>query len=84
MESAEKNHDESESHSSLTHEEKYLTASYAALMAEMEKEDEYDYEENDDDCEGQIEINHADRQQAIMAAANFDHEIQDMQDSAAL
>ena len=52
MESSDKKPQGSESHSSLTHEEKYLTASYAAMMAEMGKDDEYDYEENDDDCEG--------------------------------
>ena len=42
---SEGSHDE---RSSLTQEEKYLTASYAALMAEMAKEEDYDFEENDD------------------------------------
>lgn len=34
-------------HSSLENEEKYLTASYAAMMAEMEKDD-YDFEDNEE------------------------------------
>lgn len=84
MESAEKKQEESESHSSLTHEEKYLQASYAAMMAEMAKDDDYDYEDNDDDCEGQVEIDHDRRQRAVLSAANFGQEINDLQDSAAL
>jgi len=32
----------------MTHEEKYLTASYAAMMAEMAKDDDYDFDDQED------------------------------------
>jgi hypothetical protein len=46
MESDDRN--DSQEHSSLTQGEKYLTASYAAMMAEMVREDEYDFEDNEE------------------------------------
>ena len=47
MESFEKKQSEysQDQSSSLTHEERYLTASYAAMMAEMAKDDDYDFED---------------------------------------
>ena len=47
MESVGKKHSEysQDQSSSLTHEERYLTASYAAMMAEMAKDDDYDFED---------------------------------------
>lgn len=39
----------------MTQEERFLTASYAAMMAEMAREEDYDFEENEDDLTDQDE-----------------------------
>ena len=58
MESNEKNQidqAEEEEEIAMTLEEKFLSASYAAMMAEMARED-YDYEDNEDDLSDEDEI----------------------------
>lgn len=47
-------HEEDEN--AMTQEEKFLTQSYAAMMLEMAREEEYDFEENEDDLsDGELE-----------------------------
>ena len=76
----------------MTHEEKYLTASYAAMMAEMAKDDDYDFDDQEDgeeDQEAEFMYNRQ-LQSAMQKAAHMAQnpgqgmDINEMQEHAAL